>query len=238
MPSFLQSLVPAEATGTYDKVNRGATTLQANGNELDIPVGKVGFARQGTPTNTRALMTLLLPVLLTKVPDFYVPGQFDAELDGLSATADESSARQLKELTLRTVCPTTKVAKAWLNQLDSAVIQRDADSVLRLFAPGVVVHATVRNQDASLSTLDIGRDEFAHSTVAAVKALSKFSQRRLSIQAQLQEPGNCDRIVVRSTVIEQGRQNAKAYRIESMEQYLLENQAGQWVATGASTRQK
>ena len=32
--------------GTYDKVNRGGTTMDANGNKLDIDPGKVGFARK------------------------------------------------------------------------------------------------------------------------------------------------------------------------------------------------
>ena len=86
--------------GTYDKVNRGATLLDANGGSVTVEPGKVGFARDpGTPKGrTRGMMTLLLPVLLGKVPDFYVPGAFDEELDRLSATADAHARRQFERV--------------------------------------------------------------------------------------------------------------------------------------------
>ncbi len=87
----------SQKEGTYDKVNRGGTTLEVGGNTLDIDAGKVGFVRAPKPYKTRALMTLLLPVLLDKVPDFYVPGEFDAELDRLSQSVDDDSQRQLEE---------------------------------------------------------------------------------------------------------------------------------------------
>jgi hypothetical protein len=56
--------------GTYDKVNRGATLLDANGGNVAIESGKVGFARDpnSAGVRTRALMTILLPVLLSRVP--------------------------------------------------------------------------------------------------------------------------------------------------------------------------
>lgn len=87
---------PTNREGTYDKVNRGGTTLDMAGQKLDIDAGKVGFARAPGKTRQRALMTLLLPVLLDRVPDFYVPGQFDAEIDRLSASAEEDSLRELE----------------------------------------------------------------------------------------------------------------------------------------------
>lgn len=87
----------SQKEGTYDKVNRGGTTMDAGGNSLDIDAGKVGFVRAAKPFKTRALMTLLLPVLLDKVPDFYVPGAFDAELDALADDVDAESRRQLDE---------------------------------------------------------------------------------------------------------------------------------------------
>jgi hypothetical protein len=83
----------AQTPGTYDKVNRGGTTLDSRGNMLDLDPGKVGFVRS---TRTRGLLTLLLPVLLDKVPEFYVPGQFDAELDILSEQAPEKSLQELE----------------------------------------------------------------------------------------------------------------------------------------------
>lgn len=75
--------------GTYDKVNRGGTMLSAGGQDLSIEPGRVGFSRAESSTQrSRALMTLLLPVLLDKVPEFYVPGAFDGELDRFSENAD------------------------------------------------------------------------------------------------------------------------------------------------------
>lgn len=91
----------SQVPGTYDKVNRGGTTLDSRGNLLDLDPGNVGFVRS---TRTRGLLTLLLPVLLDKVPEFYVPGQFDAELDSLSEQASEKS---LQELELQRAKPTT-----------------------------------------------------------------------------------------------------------------------------------
>jgi hypothetical protein len=91
--------------GTYDKVNRGGTTMQVGENTLDIDAGRVGFVRAPAKPDAekksgfreRALLTILLPVLLDKVPNFYVPGEFDAELDRYSQTADEDSQRQLDQ---------------------------------------------------------------------------------------------------------------------------------------------
>ncbi|MBL8484991.1 MAG: hypothetical protein JNJ60_22535, partial [Rhodocyclaceae bacterium] len=85
----------SQKAGTYDKVNRGGTTLEAGGKSVDIDPGRAGFVRAGSSVRTRALMTLLLPVLLDKVPDFYVPGRFDAELDALTENAADEALRQL-----------------------------------------------------------------------------------------------------------------------------------------------
>ena len=58
--------------GTYDKVNRGGTTMEVGENKLDIDAGRVGFVRAaGKGFKERALITILLPVLLDKVPNFY-----------------------------------------------------------------------------------------------------------------------------------------------------------------------
>jgi hypothetical protein len=82
--------------GTYDKVNRGGTTLSAGGQDLAIEPGRVGFSRAESSTQrSRALMTLLLPVLLDKVPEFYVPGAFDGELDRFSENADAMAAVEM-----------------------------------------------------------------------------------------------------------------------------------------------
>lgn len=235
--SLAQTL--AQPEGTYDKVNRGATTLETNGNSVDLDAGKVGFARAAKPVKTRALITLMLPVLLDKVPDFFVAGQFDAELDQLSAASEESIARELAERRKLPQCDTKAVAGSWLGKLDRAIVRRDARAVLQLFAPEVVVRATVRQQDGSQATVELDRDGFAQSTVAAVKALTGYKQRRLTVDAQALPGGtHCERIQVTSTVVEQGKQNGKAYRVESTEVYDLERQAGQWLAVSATTTQR
>jgi hypothetical protein len=90
--------------GTYDKVNRGGTTMAVGDNKLDIDAGRVGFVRAPSKVKEnksgfkeRALLTVLMPVLLDKVPNFYVPGEFDADLDLYSQTADQVSQRQLEQ---------------------------------------------------------------------------------------------------------------------------------------------
>ena len=234
--SLAQTL--AQPEGTYDKVNRGATTLETNGNSVDLDAGKVGFARAAKPVKTRALITLLLPVLLEKVPDFFVAGAFDAELDQLSASADDSITRDLEERRKLSQCDTRAVARTWLGKLDRAIVRRNAGAVLQLFAPEVVVRATVRQQDGSQATVELDRDAFAHSTVAAVKALTGYQQRRLTVDSQALPGGHCARIQVTSTVVEQGKQKGKAYRVESTEVYDLERQADQWLAVSATTTQR
>lgn len=271
--------------GTYDKVNRGGTTMDVNGNTLDIDPGKVGFARMPR-VKTRALMTILLPVLLEKVPEFYVPGQFDDELDRLSQTADENALRELEARSKAlpeqapvvapepaapaapapTVppaaepspapapaapapkpaapafgdCAANAVARTWLGELDAAIARRDAHAIIRKFAPEVSVRATVRGANGEPMTVEMGRDELARSTIAAVSGLTNYQQRRPSIEGQPAEGGArpCGRIGVRSVVIEQGRQNGKPYRFESIEEYVLERRAGRWLAITAETTQR
>jgi len=240
--------------GTYDKVNRGGTTLQVGEEKLDIDSGKVGFARatkQGV--KLRGLLTLLMPVLLDKVPSFYVPGEFDAELDRLSASADQESLRQL-ELRRQSggagVAPAPgpdcsavarTVAKAWLAQFDGAIVRKDAAAILVLFAPEAQVRATVRTGDGSTATLDLDREELAQSTVAALKTLKDYRQRRVSVDGKPANPegaGACTQVAVTSVAIEQGSQSGKPYRLESLEEYTLTLRAGKWLAVRAETTQK
>ncbi|HJW24898.1 MAG TPA: hypothetical protein VJ576_08360 [Rhodocyclaceae bacterium] len=230
--------------GTYDKVNRGGTTLDANGGKVDIDAGRVGFAPR--PFKHRALMTVLMPVLLDKVPDFYVPGEFDAELDRYSQTADEESLRQLEQMRRGSPvpapaaeCTPAKVAKRWLADLDGAIVRRDAAAVISLFAPDVAVKATVRGSGGETMTVDLTRDELAQSTVTAIKGLQGYRHRRISIEAKAAEPGTvCGPVTVKSVVIEQGRQSGRPYRFESLEEYVLELRSGAWVAVKAETTQR
>ncbi|MEW6165962.1 MAG: hypothetical protein AB1642_12950 [Pseudomonadota bacterium] len=89
----------ANKEGTYDKVNRGRTALEVGEHSLEIEPGRVGFAQAPKmPAKKRALLTVLMPVLLDKIPDFYVPGEFDAELDLFSEIADILNERELARI--------------------------------------------------------------------------------------------------------------------------------------------
>ena len=228
--------------GTYDKVNRGGTALDMKGKVLDIDAGKVGFARQ--LPRTRALMTLLMPVILEKVPNFYVPGVFDEELDKVSLTADADALQQLQQLQKKPVaeCVPKIIASAWLEQLDRGLAQRNAQAVVALFAADVAVRADVAEQDGSRTVLDFSRDEFVQSTLTALDGLANYTQRRISIDATKPENAEaataCSRVAVKSVVIEQGLQSGKPFRFESLEEYQLELRDGNWLAIKAVTTQR
>lgn len=265
--------------GVYDKVNRGGTTLDVAGNKLDVEPGAVGFVR-GASIQTRGLLTLLLPVLLDKVPEFFVPGQFDAELDRLSQTADDDALRELAtrrnaqpdRIPVASPAPTTSApqstpaaktampatpeaqtvtgaapncgqdvtARAWLGEFDAAIERRDLLAVVRKFAPEVLVRVTVIGVGGQPKTVELGRYELAQSAITAVAGLTDFQQRRLSIQSVAAGQGTriCERISVRSAVIEQGQLNGKPYRLESVEEFLLERRGGAWFAIRAETTQQ
>lgn len=273
----------SQPEGIYDKVNRGGTTMEVEENRLDIDAGRVGYART-VRFMTRGMMTLLLPVLLDKVPAFYVPGQFDDELDRLSPTADEDALRALEErrkalpeqppaevpvpaeppapapnvepaakpaaapaspapkpaTPTADDCAPDAVARTWLGELDAAIARRDAPAIVQKFAPEVSVRVTVLGGNDELTTLEIGRAELARSTIAAVGGLTDYQQRRLSIEGRAADggAGACDRIGIRSVVIEQGRQNDTPYRFESVEEFVLEQRAGLWLAIQAETTQQ
>ena len=272
----------AQPAGTYNKVNSGGTTLEVGSNRIEIDAGRAGFVRAAGSTTTRALMTLVLPVLLDRVPAFYVPGEFDAELDQLSVLAGENALRQLEQRrttvpqtsapaasaapapaaapatavasgtpampgasaasTERTAagatCGAQEIARSWLAQLDAAISRRNAAAIGRLFAATTVVQATVRDTSGARTTIDIGRDEFVQSTVAALRRLTDYRQRRPVIDGRPAQVDTCNRIAVRSVVIEQGKQNGQPYRFESVEDYLLERQSGRWLAVQATTTQQ
>jgi hypothetical protein len=169
--------------GTYDKVNQGGTTLEAAGQSIDIDPGKVGFA--SSPGKSRALMTLLFPVLLDKVPAFYVPGKFDAEMDELSKSSQVNNERQLdaKRKQLAS-CTPADVAKRWVTDLDQHIVRGDAESILAMFAQDVRVKAAVRGANGKMTELELQRAEFADSIVAAVSSLRDYKHRRITIEGR------------------------------------------------------
>jgi hypothetical protein len=70
--------------GTYDKVISGGTVLQSPVGQVAVDAGKVGFAPVVGTRRQRALLTALMPALLDRVPQFYVPGAFDDQLEALA----------------------------------------------------------------------------------------------------------------------------------------------------------
>lgn len=228
-------------SGTYDKVNQGGTTLEAAGQSIDIDPGKVGFARSSDKTKSRALMTLLFPVLLDKVPAFYVPGKFDAEMDELSKNAQVNNELQLGEKRKQlTSCTPSDVAKRWVNDLDQHIVRGDAESILMMFSQDVRVKAAVRGANGKMTELELQRAEFAESIVAAMSSLRDYKHRRLAVEGKPVgvNAAGCPPIAVKSIVIEEGRQAGKSYRFESEEKYLLEQVDGMWLAVQAESRQR
>ena len=254
--------------GTYNKVNRGGTTLDVAGAQLSIDAGQVGFAPSKTGSRNRALMTALLPSLLDNVPGFYVPGLFDAELEALAAHDLEEALKTLApseeqkpgkpevnpHMTLAepavvttrnpaniSQCDANTIARNWLEQLDGALEKRNALEFVNLFAPQVSVTAMVKNNQGNYTQLSYSRSELAKSTFASLGQLTQFSTRRPSINAQLtadSPQSKCDRVEVNSVVIESGTRAGMSYRLESLETYTLARQGGSWLAVKAATKQR
>lgn len=235
--------------GTYNKVNFGGTTLTVDDNSLDIDPGKVGFARETASPNqkgdrrTRALLTLLLPVLLDKIPDFYVPGNFENEIDQYAAQVEQISSKALEDLqnpasnSTSEACEPQAIAQIWLDQFDRALSERNGDSLIAMLAPEVSAKATIRTRDNKTRSIDFTRDEVVSSTLQAIKSLEDYSHRRLSLTARLSAPA-CTKLRLRSLVIEQGKLSGKPYRFESVEEFELERIDGRWLAVRMETTQR
>ena len=235
--------------GTYDKVNRGGTTLQVGEQSVDIDPGKVGFAPEinsNSQHHSRALLMLMMPVLLEKVPDFYVPGQYDDELDWYSLNSREEMMKALEEKrkaanrAIPAGCSPEEISNKWLAQLDDAIARRDANGIMVMFAPDTKVRATVQGNSGETSSVNMSREELAKSTVMAMKYLKDYSQHRVWTKAQLTdtsaEPA-CNLISLKSEVVEQGRLSDKPFRFESLEEYDLALRDGKWLSVKAETTQ-
>ena len=137
-------------------------------------------------------------------------------------------------------CDPQVIGKTWVEALDNAIDRRDAQSILTAFASGATVEANVRGKGGEMARVELSRDQMAESTLAAISAMEDYRHRRVSIDAQLVtlKPPACDRIELKSVVIEQGRQAGKAFRFESLEEYLLELRDGKWLAAKAKTTQR
>lgn len=241
--------------GTYDKVNSGGTTLSANGADLDIDPGRVGFVEDAR--RKRALLTLLLPVLLDKVPDFYVPGVFDAEIERYaekSLPKAESSKPAMAEAKATPpaapvpaaeplagdACVPDEIARAWLARFDAAITRRDAPAVIELFAPEAVAKATVRS-GSGMTTMEFNREEMVKSTFASLSSLKEYAQRRITVEGKLpadETVQECRRLEVKSVLVESGILSGKPFRFEATEEYGLERRDGRWLAVRLQTTQR
>ncbi len=252
------ALAWSQKSGTYDRVASGLTYLETSDGIVDIAPGQVGFVRSVPATKTRALITLLLPVILDKVPEFFVPGQFDAELDQLSPAASLSLNAQMPPPAMVSAgspppmpmptattarlpdgsCNAMGVAQAWLGQLDAALARRDGPAVVGLFATDLKVQVVVTDGPGGSARVSLNREEFSMAALAALKALTDYSQRRLSVSAEPVDANACDAVTVTSMVIEKGKQNGKPFRFETLEEYRLVLEKDKWLATKATTRQQ
>ena len=232
------------SAGSYDKVNRGTTTVAISDDPehvIDVQAGKVGFAPASRPATgeTRGLLTLLLPRILDTVPNFYLPGSFDDQLDTYSEHADSAIQQQLAlDGQQPGSCDAGAIATQWLDTFDKAEKAQQTAVIVALFAPDAKIRAIIRDGSGQLATVTVNRQEFAASVIASVKSITDFSQDRSGIKASLAgDSGGCQRVTVTSSVIEQAKLSGKLYKTRSVEDYTLELRDGQWLAIDAQTKQ-
>jgi hypothetical protein len=232
------------SAGSYDKVNRGTTTVEVTNDPehlVEVQAGKVGFAPASNTASgeTRGLLTLLLPRILDTVPSFYLPGSFDDQLDAYSEHADASIQQQLALIGAHVdACDPSAIATQWLDTFDQAEQAQQAASIVALFAPDAKIRAIIRSGSGQFTTVSVDRQEFASSVIASVTSITDFSQDRSGIEASLAgDGGKCQRVTVTSSVVEQAKLSGKPYKTKSVENYTLELRDGRWLAVDAQTKQ-
>ncbi len=270
--------------GTYNKVNSGQTVLEAMGSSVVVDPGKVGFVRDKADTKRmRAIMTLLLPQILDKVPGFYLQGAFDAELDQYSVDALKEAKRALLQAnpssaqwtdndvmpqapvlqtdtiqatsqpvpvtsppegsitdTLPAASACQSVGTDWLRQLDAAIAQRDARTILQLFSPDVEVTAMVRAA-GKIQTLTFQREEMVNSTLQTIARLENYQHQREETIVKVLESdasGQCSKLQVESIAIDRGLLSQRPFQFTARERYTLERRTNQWLATSVHTEQQ
>lgn len=254
LPEDLADATPYEA-GTYDKVNRGATLMSSAAGDIEVKARQVGRAQLvrtdfKAGERDRSLMTLLLPALLERVPDFYVAGRFEADIDAYSQNASALIKTRLDAARLAaggTRCDTiaplhtstgnpADIARDWTLQLDSMLRRHDADGVLGLFAEEAQIEATGRDGSGQASIQRFGREQFARSVQTLAAGLEAYEQRRETLDVSAEPPSaEPMRIAVQSRVVEWGKLQGRDFRTESDEYYLLERRDGRWLAVRATT---
>jgi hypothetical protein len=233
---------PYEA-GSYDKVNRGGTVITTPAGKVDVEPGRVGFAREvvAAQESTRGTLTLLLPELLDRIPDFYVAGRFERELDDWSRAADEHVRERLGHAWTGAAsgqCVPQAAAHDWVERFDSAIAARNADAVLAMFDADARIEAQVRDGKGELVTQKFTQAQFARSARAATAGLSSYRQQRQTLDVESDPADACSPIRVRSHVAEQGELNGAPYRVESDEEFRLALRNGRWLAIESLTTQR
>jgi hypothetical protein len=256
-----------QPVGTYSRVYRGATYLKNSTGTLAVGAGQLGFAPQKSGLEPRGMLTLLMPVLLEKVPAFFVPGRFDAELEQYVDPAALTSAPGSEAKTTLPVasnpettsaakyeaenphndptsattatdpCHAHDVAQDWLAHFDQAIAQRDAQLVLDLFDPQVRITAIVRTSNGQQQTLKFSREEMVRSTISSMSRVSDFKTSRSALNTKALDAA-CHKIMIESVVVESGLRNGESYRFESIETFGLELRLDHWLAISATTRQR
>lgn len=247
--------------GTYNKVYSGEVQLQTAAGNLTLAKGQAGFAPAPQKSTTRGLMTALLPVLLERAPDFYLPGKFDEGLEQyaaqllskamegapepalpVSAVAAPSAVTAVQPTATQPraegACPATQIAQRWLDTLDRAIEQRDPQAFVDLFAPDVQMVARTRTEGGEVIESTLARGEFIQSTFSSLNQLSQFRFTRFDTTARALDTAACRTIAVESTVIENGVMGGRSYQLESREVYELQLGGKVWRARKALTTQK
>lgn len=215
--------------GTYDKVNAGATYISSDKGSTDLQPGQVGFARDmtdgGEEQRTRAMATLLRPVILRYVPEFFRQGAFDHELAAANQAVSDNSLDR---------CDADILARKWLGALDGAVVDRESKTVLGLFAPDVKIAIKTQASQAggAPKSYPVSLDEFVASVIQSVKDLEEFSQIRRAIRVE-QPTGksDCSVLKVSSDVYESGRAAGQFYQSNSVETFVLRKAGSGYQAT-------
>lgn len=245
--------------GTYNKVNSGGVQMQSAGGSLALGRGQAGFVPAAPTPSTRGLMTALLPVLLEKVPAFYLPGQFDPSLEQYAAQTLAEALRTMvpqeggaESATPETVpagsaatdspaedaaCPAQSIGTGWLQALDRALEQRDTQGFVDLFAAGVRITARTRLDSGEIVETQLNRQELVQSTLSSLSQLSAFQSQRPQVAVRVLDAGPCRRLELRSSVVERGTSAGRNYQLESQERYELQWENGVWRATVAETSQ-
>jgi hypothetical protein len=252
--------------GTYDKVISGGTIIQSPVGEVAVDPGKVGFAPIVEKQRERALLTVLMPKILDRVPTFYVPGAFDDQLEALARKSMEEAVKSgripkatpssapppapqrtqpaappaaapvLPPSTDSAGCRAKQIATQWLAELDGAIQARNAAGFVQKFAADAAITASIRRTDGGATELNFTRNELAESTFKALADLEQFSSRRPAVSAR--DVGGCTKLHVEAVTIESGVRSGQSYRLESLEKYDIELQGGTWIAVKAVTEQR